>query len=156
MVVALAACGSALPGVIEALPAEVDGFERVDRSLDDDGQFAAALEAEGISRDAVAGHEARWGDEIRLIALRFEAVGLNEAYRVARSLVGIGEVEMNLALVGGGTAFELTGPTVEGVAYQFAVSGEGSESLMYTIIAPSAEEADPIARAIVDATPSQD
>jgi hypothetical protein len=152
----LTACGSALPSVVEALPAEVDGFPLEDRSFVGDGRLAAAMADHGLAADAIAGHEARWGDDIRLVILRFDAVGLNEASRVARSLLGIGDVESTTAVIGNQTAFELTGPDVEGVAYQFALSGEGDEIVMHTIVAPTVEEAEIIVGAINEARPPQD
>ena len=156
MLAVLTACGSALPAAVDALPAEVGGFELEDRSLDGDGRLTAALDAEGLASDAIAGHEGRWGEDIRLIILRFEDLGLNEVSRVARSLLGIGDVESAIGFIGNQTAFELTGPDVEGIAYQFAVSGEGNESVMYTIIAPTVEEAEVIASAIGEAIRSED
>jgi len=151
----LSACGSALPAVVEALPEQVSGLEISEQSLAEDGRLAAALGDEGLQADAIAGHEARWGDDIRLVILRFEEVGLEEASRVARSLLGIGEVESALGVVANQTLFELTGPDVGGVAYQFAVSGDGSETLMYTIVAPTQADAEPIVHAIADASPPQ-
>jgi hypothetical protein len=149
-------CGSVMPAVVDGLPAEVDGVPLDDRSLGGDGRLMAALAEEGLAGDAITGHEARWGDDIRLVILRFESVGLNEVSRVARSLLGIGEVESAIAVIGNQTAFELTGPDVAGVAYQFAVQGQGSESVMYTLVAPTAQDAEPIVRAISDASPPQD
>jgi len=155
ILLALTACGSAMPGVVDALPAEVDGRELAEQSLTDDGRLAAALDDEGLPADAMAGHEARWGDDIRLVILSFEAVGLNEVSRVSRTFLGIGDVESAIEIVANQTLFELTGPDVDGVAYQFAVT-DGSGSLMYTLVAPSEAEAEPILRAIADASPSQD
>jgi hypothetical protein len=156
VVAVLTACGSRLPAVVDALPAEVDGIELEDRSLSGDGRLAAAVAEEGLAADAITGHEGRWGDDTRLVILRFDGVGLNEASRVARVLVGIGEVESALGFIGNQTAFELTGPDVAGVAYQFAQSGEGSETVMFTIVAPTAEDAELIVRAIGEANPAQD
>lgn len=144
----LAGCGSALPRTIDALPAEVGGFERAEQPLADDGRLAAALEAVGLSADDMTGHEARWGDDIRLVALTFDAVSLDDASRVARALLGIGGVTSAMEVVADQTLFELNGPSVEGVAYQFTVSGGGNESLMYTVIAPSMADAEPVIRAI--------
>jgi hypothetical protein len=152
----LSACGSALPGVLDALPQEVAGHEIAERSLAEDARLAAALEAENVAADVVTGSEIRWGDDIRLIAFRFEAVGLNEPRRAALSLLGIGDAESRIAIVANQGLFELTGPEIDGVAYNFTLSGDGGESLMYTIVAPSVADAEPIVSAISEANPRSD
>jgi len=134
----------------------VAGNQAAEQSLADDGRLAAALDAEGLPSDAVTGSEVRWGDDTRLIALRFESIDLNDASRVALSLLGIGDVESGIGLVGNQTVIELTGPDIDGVAYVLSILGQGSEQLMYTIVAPSVAEAEPIVRAISDASPSSD
>jgi hypothetical protein len=156
ILLALSACGSMLPGVVDALPDDVNGLEVTEQSLAVDGRLSAALDDEGLPADAITGHEARWGDDIRLVMLRFDAVGLEEVSRVARSLLGIGDVDSALGFVGDQTVFNLTGPDVEGVAYQFVPAGDGSETIMYTIVAPTEADAEPIVRAIGDAIPPQD
>jgi hypothetical protein len=155
-VVLLAACGSPLPGVIDALPDELNGHAKAQQALDGDGRFIGALEAEGLATDDLSGTEVRWGDDIRLIALRFESVGMNEASRVALALLGIGDVESQLELIGTELLFVLTGPQIDGVAYQFSPANDGSAIVMYTIVAPTEADAVPILRAIRDAIPSSD
>jgi hypothetical protein len=154
--IALGGCGSQLPAAVEALPEEVDGDALEDRSLAGDGRLAAALDDAGLAADAVAGHEARWGDDTRLVILAFEDLSLNDVSAVARSLLGIGAVESEIALVGDQAAFQLTGPQVSGVAYQFVPAGSSTESLMYTIVAPTVEAAEPIVDAIFEASQPQD
>lgn len=156
LLLALTACGSVLPQVVDGLPDEIDGLELTEQSLADDGRLSAALDDAGLPADAITGHEARWGDDIRLVILRFDAVGLEEVSRVARALLGIGQVESSMGFVGNQTVFDLTGPDVEGVAYQFVPGGGGNETLMYTIVAPSEADAEPIIGAIADANPPED
>jgi hypothetical protein len=156
LVLTLSACGSMLPGVVDALPSEVNGHEHAEQSLADDGRLSAALDEEGLPGDAITGHEARWGDDIRLVILRFESMGLEEPSRVTRSLLGLGDVESSIGVVANQTLFNLTGPEVEGVAYQFVPGGGGSETIMYTIVAPTEADAEPIVRAIGDAVPPRD
>jgi len=156
ILLALSACGSMLPGVVDALPNEVNGLELTEQSLADDGRLSAALDDEGLPPDAVTGHEARWGDDVRLVVLRFDSLGLEEPSRVARSLLGLGEVESSIGVVANQTLFDLTGPDIGGVAYQFALNGGGDEMLMYTVVAPTEADAEPIVRAIVGANPPRD
>jgi hypothetical protein len=149
----LTACGSALPDVAEGLPGEIGGVERTQRSLAGDARFAAALEAEGVESDLVTGHEVRWGDDVRLVLLRFEEVGLNEPANAARTLLGISNTQVAVGVLGNQTVMTLTGEEVDGVAYNVALSGEGSEIVMATLVAPSDAEAEPIVRALVEALP---
>jgi hypothetical protein len=152
----MAACGaSELPTLVEGLPADVGGEAGENRPIDA-GRLGAALEAEGLPRDAATGHEARWGDATRLIILEFEEIGLNEASRVSRAMLGIGEVESELVLVGNQTPFELTGPDIAGVAYQVTPGRQSSLLYMYTVVAPTEAEAAMILAAIGELHPSDE
>ena len=150
----LSGCESALPDVIDALPAEVGGVQRADRALDDDGRYAAALADAGVAPGVVAGHEVRWGDDLRLIVQRFENVGLNGPALAARSILGLADPQTAIGVLGTQTITALTSDEVEGVAYELALGGEGSETVMATIVAPSDDEARVIVDAIVDALPA--
>lgn len=155
LTVLLAACGGMLPTIVEGLPAEIGGEPLADRPIAA-GELGAALAAENLPRDAATGHEARWGDETRLVILIFETIGLGEASRVSRAILDIGEVESQISVVGTQTAFELTGPGIPGVAYEVTKTGDGSEIVMYTFLAPTDAEAATIADAIVELHPSDE
>lgn len=145
----LAACGgSALPSVVEGLPAEVGGEAREDRPIDA-AELEAAMAEEDVPSDAgVAGHEIRWGDETHLVVLEFENMGLNEASRVSLAMLGIGDVEAEMVLISNMTPFELTGPGIPGVAYQITPASDRLKPVMYTLIAPSEAEAATVLEAI--------
>ena len=155
LAILLAACGGMLPSIVEGLPVEIGGEPLEDRPIAA-GELGAALAAENLPRDAATGHEARWGDETRLVILTFENLGLEEASRVSRSILAIGEVEAQIGVVGTQTAFELTGTGIPGVAYEVTKTGDDGEMVMYTFLAPTEAEAATIGDAIVELHPSDE